>query len=107
MSESYPLYDHLIKLFDDSNNNFDINRTCKTINDISRKLSPADCMDHYSEILALILHYESLRNEGVSLLQTPYNGRIQHGGKGIVFNMHKLPPKLQKIISLYVEYYSE
>ena len=101
----YPLYDELVKLHEACDEKIDISQTCKTINDLARQLSPEDLDLHYEEIFVLILHYDSLRNEGNSLVEVPYRAKVQHGGRGVLFDMHKIPPKLQGILYQYIKFY--
>lgn len=101
----YPLYDELAKRVDDRSDNsgIDLKRVCTTINCIAQ-LTPAEsAYNHYSEIGAIILHYDLLENNGVLLSSVPYEGRVVMGGKGIIYYIANMPPKLQQIIAQYIE----
>jgi hypothetical protein len=104
MTQSYPLYDQLIRKVNDRNEkSIDIKRLCITINNIVQTQSSEDSSEHYREISALILHHELLANNGVLLSPIPYEGKVMTGGKGVLYNITFLPPILQQILVEYIE----
>lgn len=106
MTQPYPLYDELVAKIPESST-VDINRVSATINSISTNLAPDQAAEHYREIAALILHHESLTNNGVLLTPVPYGGKTMTGGKGLLYTITNLPAQLQQIIALYVTSVSE
>jgi hypothetical protein len=106
--QPYPLYDELVRLVEERQDHacIDIKRVCQTCNNIAL-LEYDDMMNHYSEIEAIILHYDLINNNGVLLSKTPFEGRVlTMDGRGIINNITNMPPKLQQIIAQYIEYFS-
>lgn len=108
MSVPYPLYDKLLaKVKENPNRLIDVKKICSTINAICTNLSEIDRLDHYEEIAALIVHHESLKNDGILLSNVPYNGKVMIGGKGILYYMVSFPTELQHILYYYLEEYAK
>ena len=104
MAQLYPLYDELLRRVEArEEKSIDIKRVCKTINNISVSLEPADALEHYREIQALIIHYELLSNDGMILSPVPFDGKVMAGRKGILNYIMNLPPLLQQIIAQYID----
>jgi len=102
--QSYPLYDELLKRVHSRNEkSVDIKRVCTTINNISQTHSSEETMEHFREIAALNLHHDVLSNTGFSTGSIPYEGKVMVGGKGLLYQITKLPPLLQQIIAQYIE----
>lgn len=59
--------------------------------------------EHSEIVFALIYHHSLVENKGVTFQKTPYSGMPVHGGKGIIYKIHNLPPRLISIISAYVK----
>lgn len=99
----YPLYDELTNMAGCTDDKFDINVLCTTINNISTSMSQTEYMKHYREITALIIHHNYLTTGQITI---PFEGKTMIGGKGLLFYMMKLPTNLQKIIYAYTKTYS-
>lgn len=99
----YPLYDELERRSKlQTEQAIDIKRLCNTINSIAQTHTPQDTADHYSEIMALILHYV-FKHTGAIPLSIPYDARIMVGGKGILYTLTNMPGDLQRILAQYIE----
>ena len=102
----YPLYDELVKRVNQKPDKpIDTSHLCQTINAIS--LNNADATDHYEEIHALIIHYESITNSNILLTTTPFDGKVLPGNKGVLNTLIKIPAPLRKILLEYIDYYAE
>lgn len=100
----YPLYDELLRQVNEKEEQMtDTSYICSTINAISFN---ADMAEHYEEIHALVLYYELLTNSNILLTNTPFDGRILPGNKGVLNTLMKMPLNLRKILIQYIEYYS-
>lgn len=106
MVQPYPVYEELAQKIKEAAQ-IDIERVRATINGIGDKLPPEQAKEHYQEIAALILHHDMLMNNGVLLSNTPFEGKVMAGGKGIMYNFINLPATLQQIIALYIDSVSE
>lgn len=107
MTQSYPLYDELLKKVENRKDKagIDVKRVCSTINNLSQFLSAEEAKKHYDEICGLIIHHDVL-NRGMMTNIIPYEGKTMAGGKGILYSSINLPPLLQQIIAQYIEEYA-
>lgn len=109
MSQSFPLYDELLKRAKSSCfQSTELNRICSTItnldNQLDVNLTQEQIIAHRMNIAALILHHENLENTGFTFRKTPYMTK-ELEKKSIQVTMTLLPPVLQKIICCYVIVY--
>jgi len=101
----YPLYDELAKgSISDGDFTIKIKKVCLTINHIANHMEKPEMLEHYNEILALIIHHHYLSTG--NLKANPYDGKGMAGGKGVLYNITNLPVALQRILALYVERYA-
>jgi hypothetical protein len=100
---AYPLYDDLLlKVRARKDEAIDITRVCHTINNIERIVNDKEvAMEHYKEIMWLIMHHHYLTTGVESSL--PYDSKVMVGGKGILNYINNMPALLQQIIAQYIE----
>jgi hypothetical protein len=101
---SYPLYDYLLNKTKESTKQIDLDEFCLTLNGICHLENQ---QDHYNEIYALMLHYETLHNNSI-LLSVPFEGKLMPGNKqtkNILYNNIKLPSLFRQILYEYILYY--
>lgn len=105
MQKSYPLYEELLNLsLQDKTRPINTSLMSTAINNISTKLGREEGKDHFEEIYALIFHHFTM--SGVSSnMSIPYTGKLMTGGRGVLYEINKLPPNLCHIIWLYTEKY--
>lgn len=104
MHLEYPLYDELkAKVISRKDKTIDVGLICNTINNIARKSSNVDDMQHYQEIQALTIHHDVVSNYNSMLSCVPYDGKTMFAGKGVLYTFSNLPPLLQQIIAQYIE----
>lgn len=105
--KQFPLYDLLLNRAKERPDNFlDIKCICTTINNIAQTLTAEEANFHYANIGALIIHHDTITNNGTTLSPIPYLGKVMIGSRGILYTIGNLPVLLQQIISNYLEYYS-
>lgn len=101
--QNYPLYDILVERVNNRENKvIDIGTVCATINNIESTLTKEQAESHYKEIYGLIVHHELKSNGHLSNGSLPYNSSTMISGKGILFDITKLPALLQQIIAEYI-----
>jgi len=104
---NYELYDFLLN---ESLNNpkvIEPNFICGTFNSLNKYLNKEECYEHFSEITALILHYQYLNYNKFQKTKAPCKGKIMFGGKGIKYILDDLPSDLINILNEYILYYIE
>lgn len=105
MKKNYELY--ILLKEKSENQDYDFNSISNTINNIYKDMRKEKCIEHYKEILALILHHQFInQNKDFIKSKLPYKGKIMFGGKGIKFQFKEFPDELKKIISEYIMTYT-
>lgn len=107
------IYDELVAAIGNTPVPQDWKKMCALINNLPE--------DHLKTIYVLVLHHYHLEQqvkpggthkamtrtpEGKEIL-LPYNGKLPHGRKGVMYTIDNLPPLLQLIIAEYVKRVAE
>lgn len=102
MARPFRLYDQLrAQALGSSNQSINIQIVASTINRMST-LDPQTMIRHYSIIQAIIYHHAIVESLPRNIKGLSFESRVFEGGKGIKYNMSRLPALLQHIVSLYV-----
>jgi len=103
----YPLYNELIRQINEKQeSNIDISQMCLTINSLAF-LDKEASKEHYEELYCLLLHHETVENDGILFSKVPNDGKTLPGDNGVLYTPEKLPVKPRQIINQYLEYYSK
>jgi hypothetical protein len=93
---NFPLYDLLASRVDDTlpRTNIDWGRYIATIGNMGD--------DHLQVIYLLMLHHATITGVRAHSVEVPYGGAIEDGGRGVRFQLERLPARLREIVYLYV-----